>query len=64
MCRECEIGAEEIRRVAVRTRAETGVENVVGAGHAFDDVSGEVGVRAGGGDVDGGAGGEGEVVHC
>ena len=63
MCRESEVRAEKIDRVAVRAGAETGVEDVVGAGHAFDDVSGEVGVGAGGGDVDGGAGLKGEEVH-
>ena len=63
MCRESEVRAEEIDRVAVRAGAETGIEDVVGAGHAFDYVSREVGVWAGGGDVDGGAGGEGEEVH-
>ncbi len=64
MRRECEGGGEEGDVVSVGAGAETGVEDVVGAGHAFYYVAGEVGVGAVGGDVDGGAGGEGEEIHC
>lgn len=39
-----ECGGEEGDGVAIWARAETGVEDVVGAGHAFYDVAGEVGV--------------------
>lgn len=64
MRRERQRGGEELDVVSVGAGAETGVEHVVGAGHAFDDVAGEVGVRAVGGDVDCVVGFEGEEVHC
>ena len=52
MRRESEGGAENLDVVAIGAGAEPGVEDVVGAGHAFDYVAGEVGVRGVGGDVD------------
>ena len=52
MSGEGEIRAEEIYAITIWARAETGIKHVVGAGHAFDYVSGEVSVRARSRDVD------------
>jgi hypothetical protein len=60
---EAQGGGEEIGRVALGSGAETGVEDVVAAGHTLDDITCEVGVDTIGRDVDTLAGLKNEVVH-
>ena len=60
---ECERRGEERYAIPVSAGAEARIEDIVRAGHAFDDVAGKVGVGGVGGDVDGGTSGEGQEVH-
>lgn len=64
MRRERECGAENVDAVAFGAGAESSFECVGGGGAAGEDVTGEVGVDAVGGDVEGLAGEETDVVHC
>lgn len=60
---EGQAGGEEVDGVAVCARAGAGVEHVVRARHALEEVAGQVRVDAVGGDVEGLALLEGQEVH-
>lgn len=46
MRRECKYRAEHIDRITVRRRAESSIQYVVGASHAFNDIAREISVNA------------------
>ena len=55
---------KEVDIVTVGSGAEARIDDVVGARHAFNDVSREIGVWSIGRNVDGVTSGEGHEVHC